>query len=78
MGQLARWFRSVHEKLGWMVLAKAKGMHDKVAVYKKSVAHLCESIEHLMSEYTNVNRIHDLKVLHMETKVLMAFLDKHL
>ena len=40
--------------------AKAKGLNSKVTEYKKSVKHLIESIAHVMHEYTNMNRIHDL------------------
>ena len=78
MGQLSRWFRAMYEKLGWMLLAKAKGLNSKIVEYKKSVKHLIESIEHVMHEYTNMNRIHDLRVLDMEAKVLNDFVQKHL
>jgi len=78
MGQLGRWFKAMHEKLGWITLAQAKGLNSKVVEYKRSLAHLVESIEYVMGEYTNMNRIHDLKVLLMEAKALVAYVDKHL
>ena len=78
MSQLNSWFKAMYEKVGWMVLAKAKGMGHKVDEYKKNLRHLVESIEHVMHEYTNLNRIHDLKVLHMEAGVLRDFAAKHL
>ena len=77
MHQLSGWFRAMYEKLGWMVLAKAKGLNSKVAEYKKNVAHLVSSIEHVKSEYTDMNRIHDLNVLHMEANVLLKYVNKH-
>ena len=73
-----RWFRAMYEKLGWMVLAKAKGLDQKVVEYKRSLKRLVRMIEQLMSEYMNVNRIHDLRVLHMEAKALLAYVNKHL
>ena len=78
MAQLNGWFKAMYEKMGWMVLAKAKGMGHKVVEYKKSLKHLVESIEQVMHEYTDMNRIHDLKVLHMEARVLRDFASAHL
>lgn len=73
-----RWFRAMYEKLGWMVLAKAKGLTHKVVEYKRNLARLVRMIEQLMSEYMNMNRIHDLKVLHIEARTLLAYVNKHL
>jgi len=78
MHQLGHWFKTMHEKLGWMTLAKAKGKNYKVVAYKRSLAELIRTIEHVMGEYMNMNRIHDLKVLHMEAKALQAYVSKHL
>jgi len=78
MHQLNKWFKAEFEKLGWMVLAKAKGYDDKIAMYKKSVGHLIDSIEHVMGEYEDHNRKHDLNVLLMEAKVLKNFVMKHM
>jgi hypothetical protein len=72
------WFVYVHEKLGWMTLAKAKGYDYKIGTYKKSIDHLLETLEHLMTEYKDNDRLHDLKVLHMETMHLHGFVSEHL
>jgi archaellum component FlaC len=72
------WFVYVHEKLGWMVLAKAKGMNYKIETYKKSIEHLVETLEHLMTEYEEKDRLHDLNVLHMQTLTLHSFVMKNL
>lgn len=75
---LQHWFKQMYEKTGWMVLAKAKGYDYKVANYKKSIQHLLESLKYVMGEYTDPDRIHDLKVLYAETVVLRDFAAKHL
>jgi len=75
---LEKWHVAMFEKLGWMVLAKAKGMDYKVTAYKKSVEHLVKSIEHVMGEYHDPDRIHDLKVLHMNVLCLHGFIMKNL
>ncbi len=59
-----------------MVLADAKGYKYKVETYKKSINNLIRTIEHIMDEYEDRNRIHDLRVLLMNTKVLKEHVDK--
>jgi hypothetical protein len=66
------------EKLGWMVLAKAKGYTEKVSLYKKSIGYLIETIDHVMAEYEDHNRKHDLDVLKMNAKCLQRYVTKHL
>ena len=75
---LQEWYVAMFEKLGWMVLAKEKGYGYKIPVYKKSIQHLLESIKHVMSEYSEADRKHDLAVLHMHTLCLKDFVQKNL
>lgn len=72
------WYEAEFEKLGWMVLAKAKGYTEKIRAYKKAIDHLLKTIEHVMEEYENANRKHDLRVVHMNTMALKEFVSKHL
>jgi hypothetical protein len=78
MRGLYGWYQAMFEKLGWMVLAKAKGQDSKVAEYKHGINLLFESTKHVMSEYDDHNRIHDLNVLHMHTLVLRDFVNANL
>ena len=78
MKGLHHWYHAKFEKLGWMVLAKAKGHDSKVAEYKRGIQRLLDSIAHVMSEYRDPDRIHDLRVLHMNTMALQKFVQKHL
>ena len=73
---LHNWHKAMFEKLGWMVLAKAKGLDYKIQAYKKTVDHLIQSIEHLMAEYRDADHIHDLNVLHMNAMCLQGFIAK--
>lgn len=70
MHGINHWHKHVFEHLGWMILAKAKGMDDKVRAYKSSVNNLCQSIKHLMNEYESNNTKHDLKVMLMQVELL--------
>lgn len=78
MHGLHHWYSCEFEKLGWMVLAKAKGYDYKIANYKRTIKHLLASIEHVMSEYKDPDNKHDLKVLHMNTMCLWGFVSKHI
>ena len=78
MNGLQHWHDYAFEKLGWMVLMKAKGYNSKIVEYKKMLAHLLKSLEHVRAEYHNANRKHDLNVLHMNVIELHHFVMKHL
>jgi len=75
---LNKWQEYAFEKLGFMVLAKAKGYDSKIAEYKRMLKHLLKSIEHVRAEYQNANRKHDLNVIHMNVIELHHFVMKHL
>jgi hypothetical protein len=72
------WYNAKFERLGWMVLAKAKGNYGKVAQYKKEIKNLLTSIQHVMNEYVDIDKQHDLHVLHMNTQALLNFVMKNL
>jgi len=76
MAGLVHWHKHVFTHLGWMILAKAKGMDTKVKAYKMSVDNLISSIKHLMREYENHDRKHDLKVMLMQVEVLQRNVNK--
>ena len=70
MHGVVHWHKSVFEKLGWMVLMKAKGYDYKIKAYKKEIDNLLHKIKHLSSEYTDHNKKHDLNVMRMNVEVL--------
>jgi len=73
---LNKWHKALFEKLGWMVLADAKGYHSKIAEYKKSIDHFLETAKHVSSEYESSNRKHDIAVLIMNMEALKAHVSK--
>ncbi len=78
MKGIQHWHVRTFEKLGWMVLAKAKGYNYKVDAYKKSIENLLKTIDHVSAEYENHNRKHDLNVIRMNVKCLQDYVQKHL
>lgn len=78
MEGIQRWYAIEFKKLGWMVLAKAKNQDYKIDTYKKSIADLIRSTKHVMDEYANSDRKHDLNVILMNLEQLRLFVNKNL
>ena len=78
MHGLNEWYNSKVERLGMIVLTKARGEKDKVAMYKRNLRRLHGAIKHLQGEYKDVDRLHDLNVLCMNVECLQDFVGKHL
>lgn len=76
MHGLQHWYHREFEKLGWMVIANAKGYDYKVTAYKKNLQNLKKSLEHVMEEYQDPDRKHDLAVLHMNLMCLIDHVNK--
>lgn len=78
MHGVQKWYKHMSQKLGWMVIARGKGYDDKVAMYKKSLSHLLETIDHIAEEYTDADRLHDLNVIRMDAEYLYDYVLKNL
>jgi uncharacterized coiled-coil DUF342 family protein len=65
------WYEAMFEKLGWMILAKRDGYHDKLEEYKKSLRHLKEAIEEKHKVMVDVDKKHDLMILHKNVGTLI-------
>lgn len=65
------WFKSEFEKLGWMVLAKEKGMHEKVRAYVHGVHRLHDHLECKIQETMDKDRLDDLTIMLQDVKVLL-------
>jgi len=72
------WYKDVMERLGWTIIAKAKGYNDKVVAYKNSIRRLLATIDSITEEYENHNRKHDLNVMRMNVNELQRFVTKNL
>jgi hypothetical protein len=73
---LQQWYRIMVQNMGWLVIADAKGRHYKITNYKRSLQNLVASIEHVMSEYKDPDRIHDLRVLRMNVRALIDHVNR--
>lgn len=75
---LEHWFKSIFEKLGWMILATHDQNIEKVNVYLKSINYLLESIDKKIKITEEKDRINDLKILKQQTIYLQHFANKTL
>jgi hypothetical protein len=76
MFYLNKWYMDMFEQLGWMVLAKKKGMNDKIKEYKLSLGRLKSHLECKIDEVQEVDRKVDLNILLENVKILIAHVDK--
>ena len=76
MKGINRWFKSVFEKLGYMILAKSKGMTDKIQVYINSVHRLKQAIEEKKNKVYDADKVEDLRIMSANLDVLLKHIHK--
>ena len=64
------------EKLGWMVLAKERGMTDKVKAYVNSLYRIHTAIEQKMKKTEDKDRVEDLRIMKKNVQILLAHVQK--
>ena len=68
---LHQWFKAEFERLGWMVLAKENGMHEKVRTYVHGVQRLDDHLECKIQDTMDKDRLDDLVIMLNDVKVLI-------
>jgi len=71
-----RWYQSEFEKLGWMILAKHKGMWDKIRTYQNTLHHLKDCIEHKIKETKDFDKKNDLNIMCDNVIILLEHVKK--
>ncbi len=59
-----------------MILAKDRGMKDKISVYVNSLYRIQVAIEQKIKTTENADRIQDLRIMHKNIKVLLVHVQK--
>ena len=72
------WYKAMFEKLGWMILAKYKGMGEKTAHYKHSIERLQIAIIQKKENTHDIDKINDLDLLLKDVEVLLEHAKKNL
>jgi hypothetical protein len=78
MQGLTKWYVSMFEKLGWMVLAKKLGdMEHKINAYKESLNRIEEKIECKIDTTKDIDQKNDLYIMLKNIRILKehAFMD---
>ena len=70
------WYAEMFEKLGWMVLAKSRGMTDKIQVYKNSLLRLKMAIEQKKNTIQDMDKKTDLGIMLDNVNTLMLHVEK--
>lgn len=76
MKGINKWFKSAFEKLGYMILAKSKGMTDKIQVYINSVHRLRQAIEDKKNKVYDADKVEDLRIMSSHLDVLLKHIHK--
>lgn len=70
------WYKHLFEYLGWMILAKEHGYHDKLFAYKNSVNRIIEAIDHRMPQLTDKDTKKDFEIMKADLLVLKKHIEK--
>jgi hypothetical protein len=73
---LNHWYKHEFEQLGWMILAKNRGMTEKIINYKYSLQSLKKAIEHKLTHIHEKDRKDDLNIMLHNIKILCEHVDK--
>jgi hypothetical protein len=72
------WHKKLFEELGWMILAKSRGMTDKTTTYKNSLQRLKTAI---LKKWKNINdkdKKDDLEIMLKNVEILIEHANKDL
>lgn len=73
---LQNWHKAMFEKLGWMLLAREHGYHEKIHAYKAALHYLCNALEYKIKHVQCKDKKDDMRILLKNTHVLMEHVDK--
>jgi len=72
---LHNWYCKELKNLGWLVLARSHGNHEKVWAYRKTLEHLLAVIEMKSKEVSFNGPMGELKIMSNNIKYILAFVD---
>lgn len=76
MHGLNEWYEKMFEELGWMVLAKSRGMNDKTTTYMNSLKRLKMALEYKKKHVTESDRKNDIDIMKDNLEILIAHVQK--
>ena len=76
MHGLNEWYKNEFEKLGWMILAHSRGQMDKIAMYKTTLKHLKDSLEHKLTHLKDSDKKQDVHIMIHNVNILIDHVNK--
>ena len=70
------WYKHMFEHLGWMILAKEHGYHDKLFSYKNSIHRLIEAIDHRLPNLSDKDHKKDFEIMKADLLVLKKHVEE--
>jgi hypothetical protein len=70
------WYKHLFEHLGWMILAKERGYHDKLFAYKNSIKRLIEAIDYRLPNLGDKDTKKDFEIMKADLLVLKEHVSK--
>ena len=72
------WYKHMFEHLGWMILAKQRGMTDKTMVYLSTLKRLKMAMEQKIKSIKDTDKKTDLKIMLENVCTLMEHAERDL
>jgi SMC interacting uncharacterized protein involved in chromosome segregation len=73
-----KWYKAMFEELGWMILAKTRGMLDKTSTYKNSLGRLKQAIVKKHASVHDKDKKDDLKYMLDNVDILIEHANRDL
>jgi len=70
------WYKAMFEELGWMILAKHRGMSDKITTYKNSLQRLKTAIVQKWEHIHDKDKHEDLEIMLKNVEILIEHAEK--
>ena len=73
---LHKWYNTLFEKAGWMILAKSHGYNEKLHNYKSSVQYLRDQLVKKHKRMHDKDKKEDLYIMLKNTQILMDHINR--
>jgi hypothetical protein len=73
---LHKWYNSLFEKVGWMIIASSRGYTEKIKNYKMSLECLRAQLEKKHKKMMDKDKKEDVRIMLINVELLMAHVNK--
>jgi hypothetical protein len=73
---LHKWYNSLFEKVGWMIIASSRGYTEKIKNYKMSLECLRAQLAKKHKKMTDKDKKEDVRIMLINVELLMAHVNK--